>query len=227
MARYANPYHPPCFPQPDFHPQKTHSPSQGRLSASRKVGRLRVPMNGTMLDVARIRLTFCSPLGCTAREADSLPYSGMAICFTAGIIPKSGYRFYKLVVKLDFGEANDYPANVGEDIILPPRWSTACSDEWYFVGHGMERSDLGSPKGSHSPKPPSGREVSPVRALVTEGENPGSLKRSGQKVQRNRGWRLWVEALAVDQRSLPQSASLTAPSQREPLPEAWQREPLL
>ena len=61
-------------------------------------------MNGTMLDVARIRLTFCSPLGCTAREADSLPYSGMAICFTAGTIPKSGYRFYKLVVKLEFGE---------------------------------------------------------------------------------------------------------------------------
>ena len=147
MARYANPYHPPCFPQPDFHPQKTHSPSQGRLSASRQVGRLRVPMNGTMLDVARIRLTFCSPLGCTAREADSLPYSGMAICFTAGTIPKSGYRFYKLVVKLEFGEANYSPANVGEDIILPPRWSTACSDEWYFVGHGMERSDLGSPFG--------------------------------------------------------------------------------
>ena len=38
-------------------------------------------------------------------------------------------------------------AIVGEDIILPPRWSTACSDEWYLVGHGMERSDLGSPKG--------------------------------------------------------------------------------
>ena len=55
-------------------------------------------------------------------------------------------------------------------------------------------------------KPPSGREVAPVLALVTEGESPGSLKRSGQKVQRNRGWRLWVEALAVDQRSLPQSA---------------------
>ena len=128
-------------------PAKTHSPSQGRLSASRQVGRLRVPMNGTMLDVARIRLTFCSPLGCTAREADSLPYSGMAICFTAGTIPKSGYRLYKLVVKLEFGEANYYPANVGEDIILPPRWSTACSDEWYFVGHGMERSDLGSPFG--------------------------------------------------------------------------------
>ena len=139
MARYANPYHPPCFPQPDFHPPpKTHSPSQGRLSASRQVGRLRVPMNGTMLDVARIRLTFCSPLGCTAREADSLPYSGMAICFTAGTIPKSGDRFYKLVVKLEFGEANYYPANVGEDIILPPRWSTGCSDEWYFVGHGTK-----------------------------------------------------------------------------------------
>ena len=29
----------------------------------------------------------------------------------------------------------------------PPRWSTGCSDEWYFVGHGTERSALGSPKG--------------------------------------------------------------------------------
>ena len=169
MARYANPYHPPCFPQPDFHPPpKTHSPSQGRLSASRQVGRLRVPMNGTMLDVARIRLTFCSPLGCTAREADSLPYSGMAICFTAGTIPKSGDRFYKLVVKLEFGEANYYPANVGEDIILPPRWSTGCSDEWYFVGHGTERSDLGSPFG---------RAGCPVWGL------PGRVRRSDTRFQ--------------------------------------------
>ena len=30
---------------------------------------------------------------------------------------------------------------------LPPRELTACSDEWYFVGYGTERSDLGSPFG--------------------------------------------------------------------------------
>ena len=36
----------------------------------------------------------------------------------------------KFLIQVTVGEA-----------ISPPRWSTACSDEWYFVGHGMERSD--------------------------------------------------------------------------------------
>ena len=145
------------FPSQISTPKKTHSPSQGRISASRQVGRLRVPMNGTMLDVARIRLTFCSPLGCTAREADSLPYSGMAICFTAGTIPKSGYRFYKLVVKLEFGEANYYPANVGEDIILPPRKSTACCDEWYNMPDILRNPGLRCSQLPLTPAPGSAR----------------------------------------------------------------------
>ena len=48
---------------------------------------------------------------------------------------------------LEFGDANYHPAIVGEDIILPPSAFPECSVDWYRVGHGMERSDLGSPFG--------------------------------------------------------------------------------
>ena len=95
--------------------------------------------------------------------------------------------------------ATDYIIQ-GEAISLPPRWSTACSDEWYFVGHGMERSDLGSPfgragcpvrgslRGSHVPIYAFNHQTEyplsqPVRLTALPKGEPRALPRQCDKLQ--------------------------------------------
>lgn len=51
-------------------------PLWGRLFASRRVGLLRVLLNGTRSDMVEIRLTFHVILDDTAQEDDILPYKG-------------------------------------------------------------------------------------------------------------------------------------------------------
>ena len=70
-------------------------------------------------------------------------------CFSPASPDNYSFLRFSGIIPENSAMVHRFPANAGEDIILPPGRLTECSDEWYHAGRGADSPNISNQIGPY------------------------------------------------------------------------------